>query len=384
MNAKQIQWWRGRSPAPIGTLYTKSTWSDLSDFTNSGSTVSVVGNALQFSGGVGTFTQNLDISAYGYTCLEQWKITATVKVGSKAIDSYGFGFGIRSLNATFGAGCAYHVIGRFAMTTGLGSTDGSVIINSGTSYTQTAQSAGQLTFSVNDLIQIIVQRNKHTMTVTASNLTTSSSSISCSYTYTTFPNAAPYLANTGKFSIFSLGGTFTIQSILVDSLEKKNSRIVLIGDSKTVGYDSTSLSNRFAEIIAATIGASNVVVSAGGSDGLVDHLNRVNEIKSLVPFKYVICGASNDIRNGVPSGTINTNYASLVSQLLAVAPVIHTTGLKETMSQASLQTYINANYSAANIIDTLGTTLSLDTDTIHPLDAGHSTFAGLLTASGKL
>jgi len=374
----------GRTPVPLGTLYNKPSWSDLSDFTNNGSTVSVVANALQFSGGVGNTLQTLDISAYGYSCLEYWKLTAQVKVGTKNSTSYGFGLGLRSTNSTFGSGSKFSALGAFAMTSG-GAFDGKVSSYAGPSPTVTGTSSGALSFSVNDVIQLIVERTRHTITVTASNITNPAGSVSVSYTYITFPNSGgPYMGNTGKFAIYSVGGTFTVQSLLLESQEYKNARMVFIGDSKTVGYDSTGLSTRFASLVASTYPSSKIVVSAGGSDGLAEHLARINELKSLTPAKYVICGASNDIRVPRSSGAINTDYASLVSQLSAVAPVIHTTGLKETMSQASLQTYINANYSAANIIDTLGTTLSLDTDTVHPLDAGHSTFAGLLTSSGKL
>lgn len=384
MNVKQIQWFLGgvsKPFAPLGILYNKTSFPTLADFTNVGATASIVSNQIQVSGGTGTFTQRLDLTAYGYTCLEKWKITAQVKVSTTNTTSYGFGFGVTSVSSTL-AGSQYHVDGRFVMTTGLGGTDGIVVINAGTSYGQRAFTVPRVTFSVNDVIQLVVERNKHTITVTANNVTTAGASVSTSYTYSTSSASDPIIQNTGVFSLYNHGGTYLVQSIKVESGEYTGARVVLVGDSKVTGYVASALANCFNELLLGTYGSNQVVASAGPSDGLAEHLLRINEIKLLNPQKYLICGASNDIR--AASGSTNTNYASLVSQLSAVSPVYHTTGLKESvLDQTALRTYIQANYASGNIIDTLPTTLTLG-DGVHPNDAGHSTFAGLITASGKI
>jgi hypothetical protein len=374
---------KGLSPTSLGAIYSASSWADTSNFTNQGSTVSVVSNALQFAGGTGIFTQSL---AYNYyTSLERWAMVGTIKVGTKNSTSFGFGFGVKSVNSTFGASNQYHIVGRFSMTTGIAS-DGQLIINGGSANTEVTNSgATRLSFSVNDFLELTVTREFHTITASIRNTTTGSSAVSCSYTFTTYPNASPYLQNTGRFSIYSFGGTFTVQSLVIRSPERKNARIVLIGDSKTVGYDATLQSTRFADILKATYGSNNVVVVAGGSDGLAEHILKIPELLSLTPTQFVVCGVSNDIRVPRSSAAINADISTLDAALSATGiRVVWTTGLKETMSQSAQQTYINATFPTSRVIDTLGTTLTLDTDNVHPINAGHTTYAGLITSSGKV
>jgi len=369
-------------PRTMGTIYSTSTWPSLVAFSNNGSTSSVVANKIQFSGGAGTFTQTLDLARF--TCLEKWTMNARVKVGTKSVSSFGFGLGIRSSSDTL-ASSKYNICGRFVMTTGFPTVDGRVILNAGSGNTQVEISSSGLSFSVNDVIDITVTRDGYNISISAYNITTASSTISANYTFITQPNTEPYMANTGKFAIYSLGGTFTIQSLTISSNEYQNARIVLVGDSKTVGYNATLVTTRFANLLRDVYGSSNVVVIAGGSDGLGEHLDKIRELQSLTPTRFVIIGASNDFRASRTEANINADYASLVSQLLVSSDVIHTTGMKENvLNQTTLQTYINATYSAANIIDTLGTTLTLDSDGVHPIDAGFVTFKNLLVDSGKI
>lgn len=379
MNPKQIQWWRGRPTGPLGTLYSKSSWADLSDWSSNGSTPSVVTNQLVFSGGTGTYQKTLDLSSYGYTCLENWSITAQFKVGTKDGTSYGFGVGTRSYNQS---GNKYDSGGQFLMYTGTGS--GSCYSLAGQSGSVIAtQSASPLTFSVNDIIEMVVTRAGFTLTCTCRNVTTSSSTISATSNYSLASSAQPIAPNTGRFCVFSIGGTFTLLSYVVSSTEQRSQKILHIGDSKAVGYCAGSKAARFADIVAGSLGST--IVHAGAGDASAEMLLKLPETLSLYPQIVVLNGLSNDVRYAVASGTYTANYASIVSQLVARGiRVVHTTGLKEGIDQSPLQTYINSNYSAANIIDTVGTTLNLNVDGIHPSATGHTTYAGLITSSGKI
>src|SRR5258708_23377658 len=50
--------------AVLGTLYSKSSWTDLSDFTQNGSSASVVSGAIRLAyGGAVTFNQNIQLNA---------------------------------------------------------------------------------------------------------------------------------------------------------------------------------------------------------------------------------------------------------------------------------------------------------------------------------
>src|SRR5438445_3179719 len=100
MNKALLNWWWQAGSVPIGYVYNKSSWSDLSDFTTFGSiSASVVSNQIQVSGGAGDFTQGLILTAYGVTMLENYTATIKIKVGTKTSTSFGIGFGTKSINA---------------------------------------------------------------------------------------------------------------------------------------------------------------------------------------------------------------------------------------------------------------------------------------------
>jgi hypothetical protein len=358
----------GDTPAQqtLGTLYDKSSWTDLTDFTNNGSTVSVVSNALSFSGGTGAFTQSLDVARF--RSVEKWKISATVTVGAKSASSFGFGFGLRSTNTSADK---YNLVGRFDMSTGANS--GKTYINVGSANTQVVLGTTALTFDVSDQILFTVERNGNVVTTTAKNLTTNSATITETYTYT---QGSPYMPNTGRLAIFSFGGAFTVNALTITSNEIKNAKLLIIGDSKTVGYTASNFQNRFARHLNENY--NNVIVCAGGSDKTTEYLSRVQEIIDLDPDTVLIAGASNDPRFGVASATTIANYDSLVSQMEAAnIRVIHSTGLYEAggLDQTPLQTHIISTYDAADIWDSLNQVISLNADNVHPNDAGMASAA---------
>lgn len=360
----------------LGTIYNQSSWTSgtlASDFTANGATPTVTSNQLVFSGGVGDFVHTLDLNTY--TCLENWTITMQAKVGTVS-GAHGFAIGIRSSNSSN----SYDSFAWFEMDAS-GTAGQSWIVTQANGTSTFRGNTSAVAFSLNDVIEITYSRNGLLFTVSTRNVTTSSSSQTVSYTY---PNGSPYLPNTGRFSIASVGGTFTVQSLSITSNEQTGAPFCAIGDSKTAMYNASVLGNRWSTKLGDYLNIG--VTLAGASDKTGDVLNRVQEIINLNPKLVILAIGSNDVRFGVADATMKSNYASIVSQLTSAGiRVIHTTGFYETsgLDQSSLSAYIIANYSSQDIIDTLPVVLSLS-DGTHPNDAGHLLIAQTIATSGKI
>ena len=360
---------------PIGEIYNKATWADLTDFSNNGSTSVVSSGAIRFSGGAGTFTQSLDLLRY--TGIEKWKITSLIKIiGVIDLTSYGFGFGIRSKN-TFSV---INAVARFVSTSGI-ANDRKALIHAGTANTLVATSAAMDAITQNDVIEIIVELGIGTISISARNVTAGSAAVTTSWTYVV-NGTGDAMGNLGRFSIFSFGGTFDVQSLLIESADYQRPAYMFVGDSKTRAYRTSAIANRFGSLFTAAHTYSSV--NAGGGDRITEALLKLPELILLNPRVVLLAIGSNDKRNAVAEATIKSDYDSLVSQLVAAGiRVIHLGPIRETsISVEFLYTHIAATYLSADIIDP--GTPTLDADGVHPNDAGHTTIYNAIAASGKL
>ena len=341
-----------------GKLYDSTTWNNLSSFTNNGGTFTVTGNKIVGSGGAGTFTQSLDWNYY--TGLERWKAVAKVKATS---GTGGFGLGIRS-TASFIAvsACGYFntSTGRLYMQLGAYST---------------SDSSSVLAFSTNDYIILTVEQNIDVITVTARNATTNSNPVSLSYTYTVDASTPISPHNSGKFAIFSIGGSFTVDSLAITSNETKNSILGFGGDSKLAGSYAGAFSGRVSDI-AGTYFKSTVNVSGGGNL-TSDILNQVPEIIALNPKQFILNIGRNDSTAGVSAATTYANYDTIAARLTrAGINVFHALPMYETVAgQGNLINHITSTFSADKIFDTYNPMKqpnALNPDGIHPNEVGNA------------
>lgn len=359
----------------LGTILNQSTFTSLTGFTPNGTTPTVSGGQLQFSGGTGTETASLDYNYF--TTLTNWSETINMVAGTVTSSSYGLALGVRSAEVNGGFDQAF---AGFGMATGAAA--GFVSIYSGSAQGGAtppivATSTSALSFSAGDTIQLSVALNYNVMTATVSDLTTASAPVTVSYTFLFTYLQTAFPPNIGKFAIYNFGGSQNVSSWSITSTTQKNAQVAFIGDSKTVGYYAGTYGNAFALAMQANL---NDIIEAGGNDATGDVLLNLPEIISLHPQAVVLNIGRNDLcEYSISLGTIEANYASIVSQLQAAnITVYHLLPIYETAcNQASLTSYITSTYTSVNqITSTLaayaGTGSNvLAGDGIHPNALGH-------------
>lgn len=364
----------------MGEIYNESSWVDLDDFTINGATAVVNAGKIDFSAGVTTSVQSLDLNRY--TCLEKWSLKGVFKVGEKSASSNGFGLGIRSYN-TF---AVRNNFGRFVMNSNPAS--GKLFQHAGDNGTYSGSFINNnedvISFSVNDEIELTVSMDRWTMTTRARNLTTGSGFTEISYTFLT-PTGSPPLHNVGRFAIFNAGGAYTLQSLEITSSDIQNPKYLFVGDSKTRGFRATTgATTRFASKFLDANHPSTVV-NGGPSDRIAHVALRVtDEIISLNPQNVILQIGSNDKRAGTAEATILSDYDALVTSLAnAGIRVVHIGPLYETAAdQSFLYTHLASTYNSADVIDP--GVLTLDADGIHPNQTGHDEIYNAIINSGKL
>lgn len=350
----------------IGTLYSRQTWSGLSDFINQSSGASVVATKINFAGGANVYTNTLDY--YKYNGLQKWAVSGIFVMGVPGAATYGFGLGHRSSNNT-----AYtQFVARIDMTTG--SDRGKILIDAGNlTYLNYAKSTA-LIFSAGDKVKLTVTRTDNIVTASAQNMTTLTAPVSVTYTYNF--TTTPFQANTGSFSVFNFGGNFTLDSLGITANEIQGAGTMFLGDSKTLGVRASDISKPFSKQFSNAYGTA--VINSGQGDKTDDIIKILPEVTDFIKPKQVVLEiGSNDIRYGVSTGTWQANYATIVNTLQAAGiPVYHLLPLPESsLNQSTLYNYIIANYPASRIINTTTPLLEclscLDADGIHLNDAGN-------------
>jgi hypothetical protein len=327
----------------FGFRYNKSSWNDLSDFTNNGATVSVVTNQLAFSAGAADYSQWINIP--DGTCLERWSLTARLTVASIGT---GLAIGQRSYYNTHFPRWLLAIFNTTTgfLTMGVDGNPSPVII---------ATSPGALSFSVTtDILEIVISMEGFNAKASIRNVTTSSAAISCNYTYTTNPGNNPFpltMPNTGYMGIWNLGGSFNVASLQWNVFEPINAEMILVGDSLLKGYYCTGHGNRFGDLLNNYL--TPTIIAAGGADTTDSLLVRRNEIIGLRPNKVGILIGAGDIAWGFSSATTIANYDNYVSGLLAAGiDVFHFVAVYiAALDQTPLINHILGTYPENKIIN---------------------------------
>lgn len=322
-----------------GTIYNANSWASLSGFTQNGCTASVVSSDINFSGGANNNSQSLDYDYY--SGLEHFKITGRFIITEKSATSYGFGVGVRSYTANNPVSLNL----KFDMSTG--GNSGKILLYTGTNTTLRATSATALTFSVGDSIVLSVERFHNKLVGWAYN-TTNGTSTSVTFTFPTNPPV--YAPNRWKYSVYSVGGTFTLDSLNITSKELKYASWGIGGDSKVAGYRASDYSKSFYSLLKESF--ADIFVSASGSDMTEDLLAKVPEIIALKPKQFIIAIGCNDLRFGVDTAVMKDNIDSIAAQVgRAGSEIFYLTPFPESsLDQTVLLNFIRSKPST-HVID---------------------------------
>lgn len=351
----------------VGTIYSKSSWTDLLDFITRGATVASNGTKIDLSGGAGTFDKSVGFG--NPTQHDKWRIKTIFKISS-AIGSttYGIGIGKRSINTN-----PFNILGRIDISSN--TTRGNIIISNNSG--DVATGATPLTINQNDIIELIMERDAYVITFRARNITTNSAAITLSYTFSLAYGALVFLDNTGRFSLYALGGTQTIQSIETSSSELTNPLLCVVGDSKMQGYYQPDQNDRLGILLNKYITPSTI--NSGGNDRTIEVLARINEIITLNPKKVLLTIGSNDIRYSRTLTDVQTDYASIVTQLTNAGIIVYHCVIPETIL-VPFESFIRTtygNYYIPQVWDSLSNSSGAILSIYDPGDGVHINSAGV-------
>jgi lysophospholipase L1-like esterase len=364
-----------------GVLYDKTSWSNLTDFSTRGTTPIVSSGKIIFSGGTNDLTKTIDLSA---TTRERYLMHLEYQVGPISSTSDGLGIGTRSIspNATFG-------IVAILVVNNTGNA-GKVLILDQFNSSVITTSTNSLSFSANDTVVLELERKRDTFIATSWNKSTSGTPVSVSYTYSLNEGPAHVLPNTGTFSVYNFGGVQSMTALKITSREAKKSRLIVIGDSKSVGYYA-GIGGRFGSLLGNSFQPTNV--HAGAADTLHELIAAKNEIISLAPVNVTLSIGSNDIGYGDSVATTFANYQTYVSALInAGINVFHLLPFYQTTIGGELDdlaALIVSNYPSSNVIDCRTPmkqcpSCYLASDNVHPNASGNALIYNTILNSGKL
>lgn len=382
---------QNRVVGPVGPINSESAWANLNDFTvvgNGTPVISIVSNKLNMTGGTGgtLFTNYIGFSKatspFHHTCLENWRQRVTCTTPSSlTATSYGFGIGIKSTNVT-GDTSTYI---RWSWDTG----DNRVYFYVTGSVTGQTISAGSVVPTANTTYVIDVLRAKNVVTVTLYQADGVTQLLQTSFTMgLTFPANGQIMHNTGRFTLQNFGGTnLTISQWAITSTANRNAAYIAVGDSNMYGLFAGTNAVRYTQQ-AMTATNKTFEIVAGYADHTADVLNRIDEIKYLSPSAVYLNIGSNDVADGVGTGTWQANIDSIISQLQTAGIVVKLgTPIARATDLTAVQTYINGK--ANTKVDLFAATkdgvnhllAAYDSgDTVHMNVAGHNACSTALQA----
>lgn len=354
----------------LGAFYDKSTWSSITtDFINSGSSASISGSKIVFSGdATGAFTNTLGIK--GASMLDNWTKTIKITVGSYGATATDFaGIAKISTNGFSNTG----LVGKWYENSGTNAGHLEIDAATGSGFTPVAISTGPVFFSVGDIVILTLTRNGYNVTLTGRNITRNDAPVSVGFVFSTVIGTSTFFDNTGLYSIVAGGSPFTVDSISVSSMTSRHPQVMIIGDSKTQGYYVSGQSNRFGDILNQYM--RSTVIHAGQGDRLIEVSGAMAEILADSPQVVIMNIGSNDIRSGVSSTVYNARYDSIVTALQGHGiPVFHMVLYETSVDLTPLVSHINSTYPGA-VIDTwdlLQQPGVLQSDNVHLTDFGNT------------
>lgn len=357
------------------TVYSKSSWANLADFTVVGASPTIVSNAIRMASGAPDFdAQRIEILA-AHTGSDAIDFSVTFTIVSLTGTPYGMFIGRRSVNTWYDA----------SLSAQLSFNDNPDVVNfwpqaSSTPGTLISQATLAGNGQVGDSVKVTYQQRGPVITIIVNNITQSTvqtNSITCNLAST--KNFK--IPNTSRMVLGALGGSYDITAIEWMDRQPQLPSIAFVGDSKTAGYCALTYAASWPQL-SCTASGLRCAVFAGDGDRTTELALRRAEILATLPGAVVLCIGRNDPASGTPTATWQASYSAEVAAYKAAGiRVVHVLGPPETVSdQTAIWAWINSTFAGDTRIDTgvgwvNGTHLS--SDSIHPNVAGHLLISGL-------
>ena len=349
---------------PYGYEYNKNYFADTLDFrTTFNSTMSVdTSMHLEIGNNGSTDSTGNVIKMVNATLLEKFVMTAQVIVTTPG---KGFGIGLYGQNAAE----PISLLG-FVPTAGAPVGKASLTTESNSTWASQNVSSTPISISSGDTLTCTLTRADSVITYTVTQTATKGGATS-SATFTYNLTGSPLLPNTAYWSIWPMGGAYTVLSLSVFTATPHHATLMAVGDSKTQGYFQTYFADRWVNRInAASPNYQTVVANGGGGDFTDNVIARLHEIKWLHPARVLLFIGSNDERNGRTLLQWETNYDYIADQLTkAGITVYHLLQTNETtLNFTAYNNHILQTFPASRIVN--AGVISLYSDGIHPDSAG--------------
>jgi hypothetical protein len=267
---------------------------------------------------------------------------------------------------------------------GNGANKGQLILYSGSGggFTLRATSPSNLAMNATDVIRLVLVRNGPTFTCTAFNETQSVSLAPLSYTFPLQTATDPVPPNSGRPCIYPLqaGNVNIVSFSYLPTFTIGAVKALVIGDSKTAGYNTTANPDRFTNLLNVQYGG--IEVMSGFGDEFTEFSRLISWIWNMKPKFVIFAGGSNDVRNGVTEAVIYSNLRDIVAACVAVNSTPVFLGMNENaINQSFLFTTARAMMGATNCIIVNPTRAA---DGIHLTTAGHlQVFNAIVAAIGS-
>lgn len=288
----------------------------------------------------------LDLKVSGSTFwhdYEKWKITLTVIMGATNAGDDGFFMGVKTdapSNYVFGLGVEMIVANKVRI----------YWWNDGAKLTTIFKDM-PTTYTPGDVMTFTIERNIGDMTITC---TSGATTITGNYTASETQNrlsTAEFPILVQKFQLLFKQGNFTVTDLHIES-NTASKNLMLGGNSITQGYGTTSTPDIWTQQIKNTYPLTTVF--AGGGNNTQLFLKTLPAIILANPHEVAVELGINDINGGFSLSTLETNYASIISQLVSagIVPVIELITPGGNANIATFNTWLRTTYSGSyRIID---------------------------------
>lgn len=371
------------------TIYESSAWDGgtmAAEFTNvAGTSLALNGSYVRSTSSTASFDTYHRFLPLRPTLLPKWQYEEHFVIISSIAASVGHGPLLRSNNvngANYGYASYLFINGSTTATPHLSKQDGS-----------SDQTNGSFTVAQNDLIRMVMTFNDSVLTLTAQNITTSSSVVTITKNFVA--GTAPYVPNTATLGFTNFGGTYEIRYVKFSSPAVSTPTLSVDADSKGQ-IVSTSFAGRFPSQLNANY--PTVLQYSGGGDQLKDFIDKMTggEVSMINAEQHWILLGSNDLRYGASlamtmdrvkliknafEGTSTRVYWSVIPED-STAGGIGLTAFKNALVAETGSDYIDLwePMSTLNVLDAIYNS----GDGVHPNQAGQNVVYSLGVASGLL